>query len=127
MPAEGKIAAILGASEFPRAPQFNSHPAFKASATEFHRYLRDAGGLGIAKEDVLDLFDSALNVIEQSLKLIDFLKRHPRASDLLIYYVGHGGFLPGGQYFLALRSIIEGSEYFTGLRPQGLAIILNEN
>ena len=119
------IAVILGASEFPYSPGLAGHPAFKTSAESFASYLIDPEGLSFARERVLNLFDSAEEVASQSQKLVDFLQTFRDATDLFVYYVGHGGFLPHREYFLALRSTRTNLEIYTGLSAQGLAFTLD--
>ena len=121
------VAVIFGASEFPRAEVLSASPAFERSATAFAEYLKDERGFHLADDQVLDLFDDEANVIDQNDRLIDHLLSHQTASDLIIYYVGHGGFLPDREYFLALRSTRQGAEGVTGLRIKALAHALEEH
>ena len=121
------VAVIFGASEFPRAEILSASPAFERSATAFAEYLKGEQGFRLADDQVLDLFDDEANVIDQNDRLIDHLLSHQNASDLIIYYVGHGGFLPDREYFLALRSTRQGAEGVTGLRIKALAHALEEH
>lgn len=104
------VAVIFGASEFPRSDALSASPAFERSARGFSEYLKSDRGFGLAEHRILDLFDDDANVIDQNDRLIEHLQRHGDASDLIVYYVGHGGFLPDREYFLALRSTRQGSE-----------------
>lgn len=121
------VAVILGASEFPYADALSASRAFAGSASAFTEYLKSEHGLRLAGAQVLDLFDNDDNVIEQNDQLTEHLLRNQNASDLIIYYVGHGGFLPDREYFLALRSTKRGAEGITGLRIRALAHSLEEN
>ena len=121
------VAVILGASEFPYADALPASPAFVGSASAFTEYLKSEHGLGLTDAQVLDLFDNDDNIIEQNDRLTEHLVRNENASDLIIYYVGHGGFLPDREYFLALRSTKRGAEGVTGLRIRALAHSLEEH
>ena len=120
-------AVILGASEFPYADALPASPAFAGSASAFIAYLKSERGLRLSDSQVLDLFDSDGNVIEQNDRLTEYLLRNQDATDLVVYYVGHGGFLPDREYFLALRSTKRGAESLTGLRIRALAHALEEH
>lgn len=120
------VAVIFGASEFPHSDSLSPSPAFERSARGFADYLKSEDGFGLADDQVLDLFDDDANVIEQNDRLIEHLTRNQAASDLIIYYVGHGGFLPDREYFLTLRSTRRGAEGVTGLRVRALAHALDE-
>lgn len=121
------IAVIFGASEFPHADALSASPAFAGSASAFAAYLQSERGFQLAEAQVLNLFDDTSNVIEQNDQLVTHLQRNQDASDLIIYYVGHGGFLPDREYFLALRSTKRGAEGITGLRIRALAHSLEEH
>ncbi len=121
------VAVILGASEFPHADALQANAAFSGSASAFNAYLKGEHGLHLADAQVLNLFDSDANVIEQNDRLTSHLLQNQNASDLIFYYVGHGGFLPDREYFLALRSTKRGAEGVTGLRIRALAHTLEEN
>ena len=120
-------AVILGASEFPYADALPASPAFAGSASAFIAYLKSERGLQLGDDQVLNLFDSDGNVIEQNDRLTEYLLRNQDATDLVVYYVGHGGFLPDREYFLALRSTKRGAESLTGLRIRALAHALEEH
>jgi tetratricopeptide (TPR) repeat protein len=121
------IAVIFGASEFPYADALSPSPAFEGSASAFAAYLQSEQGFRLPAARVLNLFDNESNVIDQNDRLIAHLLENDDASDLIIYYVGHGGFLPDREYFLALRSTKRGAESITGLRIRALAHSLEEH
>src|ERR1700691_510448 len=123
--SRGALAIILGASRYPRAPRLARGRAFSESAASFLEYLIDSEGMGLPSSNVLDLFDDARSTSQLLEDAADFLSRANErlksngfpARDLLIYYVGHGGFARSGQdYFLAVRSTNEANEGATSLR-----------
>lgn len=120
------VAVVAGASTFPAQPNLQDSAAFAASAAAFGHYLQSDEGLALAADRVLDLFDSEASVIAQNQALVEFLAGHDDATDILFYYVGHGGFLRDREYFLALRGTERGSEAFTSLRIRALAHTLEE-
>jgi hypothetical protein len=104
---------IAGASEWPFADQFEASPQFKNSATHFRDFILSTEGFDLPKDNLLWLFDTDQ---EQSVIVRDiahFLSKRQTAltskggalSDVIFYYVGHGGFDTGAAsaYFLALR------------------------
>jgi hypothetical protein len=104
---------ILGASEWPDAPQFEPAIQFANSAREFTKFSLAPNGLEIEQDHLLDLFDSGeeqpalvKRIAEFLLELHDRLKKSGRAlTDVITFYVGHGGFDTGSNssYFLAIR------------------------
>jgi len=121
------VAVLFGASEFPHAEGLSASSAFTGAAAAFKEYLKSERGFHLPNTQVLDLFDSDASVIDQNERLIEHLQRHRSATDLIIYYVGHGGFLSDREYFLALRSTKRGAEGYTGLRIRALAQSLEES
>ena len=63
----------------------------------------------------LDLFGLEINQADIVGNVYDFLIANPNLTDLIIYYCGHGGFLPGASFYLTLKSTREGREATTGL------------
>ena len=133
---ETTLAVILGASEFPKQPNLASTQAFLNSATAFKQYLLDKAGLGITAENVLDLFDSDDAAPDMDEKVGKFLEerqqnlsdQNQKARDLLVYYVGHGGFSsPGDEYFLAIRKTNSWNEAASSYGIKTLANTLREN
>jgi len=130
---ERAAAIILGASHWPKYPAFADSPpaVFANSAAALREYLTDPNGFGLAPGRLLDLFESPASASEIHQTIADFLKRlasapeGPGLSDLIVYYVGHGGFIgPDRRYFFAVRSTAEGIEGPTGLRAADLASTL---
>jgi len=120
------LAIILGVSECPRAPKLQPFPQCANSAKDFERYLRSS--LGIARNNIINLFDSEAAASDQLDQIEDWLARSTSRSsdgsptDLMVYYTGHGGFTRNDQsYFLAVHRTREGSEGATSIRYVDLA------
>jgi Caspase domain len=117
------IGIVIGASRFPRSPSFDSERLAEAFSWSKHDVLRILGSFAA---NVLDLFDSSKSPHDQCEEIHDFLEQNREATDLIVYYVGHGGFLHDQTYFLALRKTATGREHTTGLRAGDLATTLRE-
>ena len=114
------LALTLGASRFPGLDVEDS-PAFAASAEGIASYFRSHVTDEVTYR-VESLFDSELDVIRQKRALTDILAENTDVTDLVVYYVGHGGFLRENQeFYLALRSTEEGHQDVSGLRSSSLA------
>ncbi|HTO84129.1 MAG TPA: S8 family serine peptidase [Methylomirabilota bacterium] len=115
--SDRRLGIILGASRFPNlrhdSPRLGA--AFARSKAETSRYLKRLC------EDMLDCFDSPQLPNALCLRIAKFLEQHPLATDLVVYYVGHGGFLGTQEYFLACRATREQQKHATGLRVGDLA------
>jgi len=111
-------ALLLGASEFPSCTEL-SNPAFGRSKARVKAYV--ARVLGVTVDQTLDLFDSSANATDQIVQIDQYLALIPADSDLLVYYVGHGGFTGDQEFFLALKGIKPELEDATGLRFASLA------
>lgn len=106
------LAILLGASSFPKTTL--SQPAsFANSANDFHQYLLREDGLGLAADNVLNLFDTDLSPDKIQEEIAEWIQRRRKdlgaralkPRDLIFYYVGHGSFAsPGEQYIFAIRS-----------------------
>lgn len=96
------VAVILGAYEWPRFPSVEACQVIRRSAVEFKRYLRDLRGLALLDENIKDLFNDSRspNDILEEIKL--FLASRPAATDLLMYYVGHGATVSSANDFRLL-------------------------
>jgi hypothetical protein len=132
---DSTLVILLGASDFPKLPEHMSNPAFRKSAAAFRLYLREPDGFGIPDKNVLDLFGSLEGPSAQDDEIVHFLKRRMKemqrsripATDLITYYVGHGGFFPPhDQYFLALACTKAGNESISGYPIHSLAATLKE-
>jgi formylglycine-generating enzyme required for sulfatase activity len=122
------LAILLGGSTWPKSPQLAASAAFAASARGFREYLTDARGFGLPASNVLDLFDSAKTAPEIVEDIQNYLRQRmatqPPPRDVFLYYTGHGGFISGRDYFLAVRSTIEGLEGTSSIRVSDLASAL---
>jgi hypothetical protein len=132
---ETTLVIVLGASEYPKIPKL-SNEAFRNSATGFKKYLLNRNGFALPKDNLLDLFDSSNGTEKQNELIGTFLqerieelkKLEAGATDLILYYVGHGTFVdPGNRYILALKNIKEGSEEISGFPIKTLANTLKDN
>jgi hypothetical protein len=109
---------LLGASAFPNYPAERKldNPAFKRSA-ELARQLLTPAHTVFRESRVLDLFDQDLRADE----IVDRIESHvagdPGMNDVVLYYCGHGDFLPDRErtYHLLLRGTRPGREATTGL------------
>ncbi len=102
--AGGSLAVILGASEWPNFPNFETRPAFQNSANFFRDYLLRDEGLGLPAENLLWLFDNEEHPGAIVDRISRFLRTNAEAAirNILFFYVGHGGYL-NKDYFVALR------------------------
>ena len=131
---ESTLVVILGASEFPET-RLAANVAFEKSARDFERYLLAPDGFNLPDKNRLSLFDESASPLDQEKRIAGFLKQRigemaearAPATDLILYYVGHGGFYnPGDEYFLALRATVDGSERISGYPIHELANTLKE-
>jgi hypothetical protein len=129
VPAKGKILSVLlGASRFEGLPGIESDQvcaAFLQSKQDFAAYVA-----GISSQ-ILDKFDSDDLPNKLCIDVGRFLKSANSPTDLIVYYVGHGGFFldaaENSEYFLALRATTDAEKYATGLRVNDLAQAINKN
>ena len=106
------LAILLGASQWPHCLEFQHSHAFSNSAQRLKTYLLDPRQFGVSPINILDLFDVNQSADDIDRSIGDFLDRRlvemrasgSAARDLLVYYVGHGGFVGSqAEYFLAIR------------------------
>ncbi len=130
------LAIVLGASEWPLCHSLPSATSFARSARDFVSYLRSADGLAIPEENLLDLFDKDFTPDEIDSKISDFLIKRQRKlngtestpTDLVLYYIGHGGFSTTGQdYFFAIRKTREKGQSVSSVRVADLATTLKRD
>ena len=123
------FAVVLGASEYPNflSLQSSGGEAFKASAIRFMNCLSQLFGenwLSNSRQ-FLNLFDSSGNQDQQIQEMSRFLKNaNADNHHLIIYYVGHGGFIDHDEYFLALRNTREHYERTSSLVIKALADVV---
>lgn len=132
--AETTLVILLGASAWPKSPNLGVGESFANSAHDFRAYLLRVDGFRLPQENLLDLFDDERTPSEMDEKISKFLhsrisalkERGTPARDLLLYYVGHGGFAAGDSYFLAIRATRQSGELTSGLQIAALANTLLE-
>ena len=131
---EQTLAIVFGASEWPFYPDFQDAPSFRHSAHEMADYLRSPAGLNLPARNVkvlVDAFDPAPEILEQ---MWDFIRTHRAAlakdgtpaTDLLLYYVGHGGFSDSDAFFLSTRSTNEDDPLATSITAESLGRLVRE-
>jgi hypothetical protein len=119
------LLAMLGASEFPRRLDWSS-PAFAKSHTALRDWLLDkAHGPMVTGEDCLDLFDSLRSWPDQETALADWLvdrtATQPVPTDLIVHYVGHGGFRDESRdYYLAIQATRADNPFYTSIMVDSL-------
>src|SRR5947209_8431377 len=94
------LVIMLGASVWPNSPGFQASEAFVHAARGFKYYVLDPQGLSLPTANLLDLFDAPFSASDQSELLGSFLEERIQAfkaanqavRDVLVYFVGHGGF-----------------------------------
>lgn len=132
---ETTLVIILGASEFPKAnARLSPSPSFERSASGIREYFVDVDGYGLPPGNLLYLFDSIEPSSHIDEKVRDFLVQRVKIQDdefsikdLLVYYVGHGGFSGGGaDYYLALRDTRLDNDLSTSYSARSLARTLKE-
>jgi streptogramin lyase len=106
------LLILLGASEWPQFPEFQSSQAFANAARGVRDYFLDPKQFGIPLENALDAFDSQSTSDELDAQIGQFLEQRlatmkangQGARDLLVYFVGHGGFVGrDSDFYLAIR------------------------
>lgn len=122
---ETTLAVVLGASQWPDFPDFPGSEAFAHAVHDFREYLLDSRYFGLPQENLLDLFDreDGPDKIDRQIRRfldsrIALMKEnaHP-AADLLVYFVGHGGFVGrNSDYYLAVRCTSYENPDISGIR-----------
>jgi hypothetical protein len=133
---ETTLVIILGASEWPYChsewPDLRqaSH-CLKQSADSFREYLLSPGGFGLPSSHLKNLFNSDLESVALIEDVSGFLKdrcdSNKNLSDLIIYYVGHGGFSRNHDFFLAIRRTRSKQLFHSSIPFADLATALKEN
>lgn len=127
------LLILLGASSWPEYDEFSSSKAFANIASEVRSYFLNQFGLVL--ENLLDLFDSEKNAIEQDREIAKFLVKRSiamklaenAARDIVLYFVGHGGFSGNdSKYYLAIRATSEEHPGNSGFQVDDLAHTLKE-
>lgn len=121
------ISIILGADTFEGLPSVRSDEvgaAFKQSKEGFADYIRTIAC------SILDKFNYEDSPERLCREIADFLRSERSATDLIVYYVGHGGSLAlsdRSEYFFALRRTTDAEKYLDGLRASVFAQVINKN
>jgi hypothetical protein len=121
---ETMLSVLIGASDYPRKPDW-SNPVLGASAQALRDYVLSPAGLALAPTQLLDLFDDDAGPDGQLHRIADFLTAARGARDLLVYYIGHGGF-HGDEYYLGIRNTKRDREFFTTIESKKLATLIRD-
>jgi hypothetical protein len=129
---QSTLAIIFGASEWPDAPDFTSSDAFKSAAWGIREYLTLK--FGIPDENLLDLFDQGLSPYEIDREVSHFLQNrlesenheNPGVLDLIVYFVGHGGFDSNKNFYLAIKCTNTRSLGPSSVKIHDFAVTLKE-
>ena len=126
------LAILAGASIYKRSQELAQGKRFEDSAREFREYLLN--DFALPASNLLDLFDkeddpdTLLEQIENFLKERgEALKDKGGPQDLLLYYLGHGGFTTDNRYRLAVARTRQGSEDTSSIRMGDLARTIKGN
>jgi hypothetical protein len=126
------LVIMLGASAWPNSPGFQTSEAFLHAAQGFREYVLDPHGLGLPTANLCDLFDAAFSTSDQLEMLGSFLEQRTRTlqaayRDVLVYFVGHGGFAgPSADFYLMPRRANASSLRASGMAIDALAEVLQE-
>jgi hypothetical protein len=121
------ISIILGADTFEGLPSVKSDEvgaALRQSKEGFVSYIRTIAC------NILDKFNYEDLPEQLCREIADFLRSETSATDLIVYYVGHGGSLAlsdRSEYFFALRRTTDAEKYLDGLRASAFAQVINKN
>ncbi|MBY3366504.1 caspase family protein [Rhizobium laguerreae] len=126
------LLLILGAEEFPNAGLQGSI-AFANAVRSILTYFLSPYGYRLPQENVIYFFDDELDPsaldrtirVELTASLARLTAKGTPATDLIVYYVGHGSFDEDRQYFLALRSTDSKNQGISGLKVGPLMRSLN--
>ncbi len=133
--AQTTLLILLGASEWPLFPEFNSSKAFANASRELRDYFLDPKRFGLSQENVLNMFDSNTSSDQQDAQIGRFIERRlaalkatgHTARDLLVYFVGHGGFVGrDSDFYLAIRRTRMENPRASGIPMLSLADTLTE-
>ncbi len=129
------LVVLLGASQWPYSPDFPQSQAFTNAARRLKEYFLYPQAFGLPSGNLLDLFDSDQSADDLDREIGQFLdQRISRmkaggfaAKDLVVYFVGHGGFAGGdAEYYLAIRRTRAANPTASGIRIVSLAYTLKE-
>lgn len=117
---------ILGASRYPHFPKLDN-PAFSRSA-ELARKVISRDHTVFRDVQVLDLFDQDLRPDAIVDAIEEHVTRHPGMRDVVLYYCGHGDFLPDRErtFYLMLAGTRPGREAITGLGLKNFRLMVEQ-
>ena len=125
---ETTLVVLLGASEFPEAEDFEPSEAFARSADGLRQYFLN--NFGLPRKNIWDRFDDRSSSLELQKGIVEFLSNRIASQiikDVLVYFVGHGGFDLDGDYHLLIRSSQEPGLLASKLRMKDLADVIKQN
>jgi len=129
------LLILLGASAWPFMPEFQRSEAFANAARRLKAYFLNSQTFGLPAENLLDLFDVDKSADELDMEIGQFLERRlaamkaagNAARDLLLYFIGHGGFVGrDSDFYLAIRRTRMDSPRASGMQMMSLADTLTE-
>ncbi len=128
---ETTLIILLGAEEWPGIPQFRGSKGFAKAAHELENYFLNI--FGLPPENLLRLFNTDDGPNELDKKIGVWLDEHipgiegrsQAARDLVVYFVGHGGFAEE-DFFLALRCARKANLWASTLLIKTLAHTIKE-
>ncbi len=129
------LVILLGASAWPHSPGFQPSQAFVHAAQGFRDYVLDPHGFGLPTANLFDQFDAQTSASDQLEMLGSFLEERTQAlkranqtvRDVLVYFVGHGGFAgPSADFYLMHRRANASSLRASGMAIDALAEVLRE-
>src|SRR5438270_11506721 len=129
------LLIVLGASAWPFMPEFQRSEAFANAARRLKAYFLNPRPFGLPTENLLDLFDADKSADELDIEIGQFLERRLAAMkatrnparDLLLYFIGHGGFVGrDSDFYLAIRRTRMDNPRASGLQMVSLAYTLTE-
>ncbi len=132
---ERTLALVLGASEWPEYPEFHAAPSFRRSAFDIVDYLLGSNGLKLTRRNVKVFFDAFEDAPEILRQIRSFIRERRKESgavgspvtDLLLYYVGHGGItFDSNSFFLAICSTHEDDPLATSITAELLGRLIRE-
>ena len=129
------LVLLLGASEWPSAPRFDKSEAFVNSANDLKRYFLDPLKFHLPEENLLDLFDTDKDPDYLDEEIGRFLSNRIAemenagcaASDVIVYFVGHGDFTDDFEFYLAIRHTREANPMSSSIQIKPLAHTIKEN
>ncbi len=129
------LLILLGASAWPFSPEFQSSEAFANAAQRIKTYFLHPRPFGLPEENLLDLFNSNHSPDELDVDMREFLEERmatmkasgQAARDILLYFVGHGGFVGrDADFYLAIRRTRMDNPRASGVQMISLADTLTE-